>query len=840
MPSNYPGGLDNNANFPVRQEGDKILHTDYNDHSTALIGLEQVVGPANSGNLATLNSRMAAVEASVAGLLNGGSGTTVPSHPTNFWGFEDGTVEGWAAANGTAAVDPAVAHSGTQSLKVTQSGSSQAAATVTNAVTSGSNWLHRVWVRGDGSSAGKFVQATIRDVTGSFTQVSVPVKLSTAWQEVWALVPATGASVVLGVQGFDLTAGLSFWIDDASVSAVAVPAMSTSFQVVLKNGLPTHWTGTGYYPTPIGLDNTNSSVWGEPKQARYDMQDIAAADLNAIRVYYSPSAYSRTALGALLDECLRNGIDVWMGYYAATNTDYSVATGSANRTAQQAAFTGMVTNCRYHPAVVGYLFGNEMNYNYGANTTDAVWYPYLNTVLAAGKAIDPARLMSTANGEIAVVQAYDAAMTSLDVWGANIYRNTTMAGIEETLNLSTSKPFLFTEYGNDRYDTVAGAENQQGQANMVISLMRDTDSMPNVCGSLLFEWNDEYWKGGNVSVQTSGGVTPDYNDPFDTYSNEAYYGITYAAAQGSAAPRTKTLAYYAIQAYRQQLVQSGSINQVNALIVNAVGREDGLILRDTAGNRYRATVNPRYLSASDTGAVRITPWYPFHAESAASPILLLDGTGMTSVSSLVTDWRDSSGVLSGNLQNHPSFSQGNASNQPAFNAAALNGLNTLSIAGTGQFMEMNNFPLGNNVTVFVVAANQRTTLTGGNFVDVILSTRPSGQFRSGLALSSYNSFFGTSARYFQADTLGSAGTATLYVNGSTAVGAALTKGTFYVMAASVTLLPPFSYLRLGQYTDFGTPYNGKNDIAEIRVYQGAMNSTQVGTVTTALRAKYSI
>lgn len=839
MSSPFPNSYDNLTTS--RTVGGPDPAPDMNAADSAINATQQRVGINGSGNAASFDNRVAALETEVAQIANGGSVGTNPSHPSNYWGFEDGTVQGWVAGTATSiAVDNTISHSGTDSLKVTQSSSTQASATVTVTVSSGQNWLNRIFVRGDGTSAGKFVEATATDVSGSFTQVSVPVKLTTGWQEIWAMVPTTGTSLIVGITGVDLTSGMNVWIDDISVSTVAVPAMTTNFQTVLKNTVPTHWTGVGYYPTPIGLNNTNSSVWGEPKQARYDMQDIASASMNSIRVYWSASAYNRSQLGALLDECLRNGIDVWMGLFVPTGTDYSVSTGSANRTAQQAVFTDMVTKCKYHPAIVGYLFGNEMNYNYGPNTNDSVWYPYLNTVLAAGKAIDSNRLMSTANGQIAAVQTFDSVMTSMDVWGANMYQNTAMAGVEDKLYLWTTKPFIFTEYGNDRYDTTVGAENPVGQSRMVVSLMRDIDTMTNVSGSYLFEWNDEYWKGGNDSTQLPGGFTPDNNDPFDNYSNEAYYGITHASAQGNAAPRTKAQAYSDIVAYRQQVVQSGSANQVNNLSADGSGRLDGEIYRDSAGNRYRATVNPRYLSATwNTSPIHFTPWYPFQPESATSPILLMDGTTMTNSGGLISGWTDSSGVLAGELQNHPTFIQFNSSNQPTFLSASLNGLNVLRIPGTGQFMEMNNFPFGQNVTVFFVVANQRVTL-GSNQVDVIMSSRPSGSFQSGLSLASYNSFATTSNRRFSADTTGGSGTPVCYVNGASATGVNLTQGTFYVLACSVTDLPPFSYIRLGQYTEFNTPFNGVNDIAEIRVYQGAMNSTQVGTVTTALRSKYAI
>lgn len=837
MSSPYPNSLDN---LPVnRVKGGPDPAPDMNAANSAINAVQTNIGTATSGNLSSIQSRVSTLETEVASLGSGGTVGTTPSHPSNYWGFDDGTAQGWAGTNATVTVDSGTSRSGTDSLKVHQTGSPQASASVSDTVTSGNNWLHRVWVKGDGTSAGHFVQAFITDVTGAFTQVSVPVKLSASWQEIWALVPSTGTMVNLGVQGVDLASGMNFWIDDASASTVSVPAMTTNFETVLKNGIPTHWTGVGYYPTPIGLNNTNSSVWGEPKQARYDMQDIASAGLNSVRVYWSASAYTRSALGALLDECLRNGIDVWMGLFVPTGTDYSVATGSANRTAQQAVFTDMITKCAYHPAIVGYLFGNEMNYNYGANTNDSVWYPYLNSVLAAGKLIDANRLMSTANGQIAQVQTYDSVMTSMDVWGANMYQNTAMAGVEDKLSLWTTKPFIFTEYGNDRYDTTVGAENPVGQSRMVTSLMRDIDTMPNISGSYLFEWCDEWWKGGNDSTQLPGGFTPDNNDPFDNYSNEAYYGITHASAQGASTQRTKAQAYYDILAYRQQVIQNGSQNQVSTLASDTTGREDGSLWRDAAGNRYRATVNPRYLSATwNTSPVHFTPWYPFQTESATSPILTLDGTTMVNAAGTISEWVDSSGVLAGELQNHPTFIQFNASNQPTFLSASLNGLNVARIPGTGQFMEMTNFPFGGNVTVFVVGANTRASL-GANQVDIVLSSRPSGSFQSGLAIATYNSF-ATANRRLSADTTGGSGTPVAYVNGASATGVNLVQGTFYVFAITVTDLPPFSYIRLGQYTEFNTPFNGQNDIAEIRAYQGAMNGTQVGTVTTALRTKYSI
>jgi hypothetical protein len=736
----------------------------------------------------------------------------------NRWDFD--VIDSWLAANGTYSL-------GGGFMTLSQSSSALVRSTITQTVTSGTLYSLKASISG---TVGKFMQVGVASGSG-FIQWSQPVKMTAAYQEVSAMVNASGTSITLYIQGYDTVAGENIVIDWAELASVPTPVMSVIGRTISKNGAPKRWRGMNHSNTPIGFGpgTGNETVWGrEPKQSRYDLADIKAMGCDAIKLYGDP--YDRQEYGAMFDECYRLGLDIFMIYYSAHNTDYSA--GNANRTTAINGYVAMVNNVKYHPAVVAYGFGNEQNYELGA-TSLADWYSLVGEASTAAKAADATRVTFTANGDLGNIATYDSSLTSLDFWGANVYQGLSFQGFDQKLRQATTKPFIFTEFGFDSYNQSVPAEDEPGQALRDLLNTKEIEGMRSVSGSFLFEWADEWWKesqpGDLPTVQDHVGNGLNYNDDRDQSYEEEYFGITKALNTGSAQSRVKKQTYFALQNYYLSTPADHHISTLE-FIHDVVSQPGGFMMKDDFAVDYRVKMSTR-------GILTVVPIYVLQADSATTPILKLDGahvkTTVVGADTLVDTWVDQSLSRKNPIQYNPS-------NKPKIITGA-NGLPALRFAGTGQFMDLENFPYGNNVSVFVVAANQRTTIGSGDALDTILSGAKSGGKDGGVVMLSYNSFASTTTRALSSDYAGSydttnAAVVNLYVNGSTTL--TLSLGTYAVMSYIGTNVTAKNFTRFGMFTD--AQWNGQNDIAEVQIYQGAMTNTQRIAVENSLKSKYAI
>lgn len=304
----------------------------------------------------------------------------------------------------------------------------------------------------------------------------------------------------------------------ANPSIVTVSGYRVLVQKRLPNNSLTAATpyviqGTGWNPVDAGFN--------QPPQwaARYaqDIPLIAEMNANTIRTW---SSFPTDATGiAMLDLCYQNGIMVIM---TVNDTDY----------------TTTVNYFKNHPAILMWMVGNEWNYNrfYGKYATLAACVTAINNAANGIKGLDANHPVATCFGDPSGVSGYIASVNAVDVWGFNIYRDNTAGtyGFGTTMfndyKAVSSKPMFISEYGSDAWNNNTGSEDQAAQARSFKTYWRQTTNnlsardVNKVCvGASLMTWNDEWWKSGTPSVQSTGGfglaVAP------DGYANEEYWGI---------------------------------------------------------------------------------------------------------------------------------------------------------------------------------------------------------------------------------------------------------------------------------------------------------------------------
>jgi len=270
------------------------------------------------------------------------------------------------------------------------------------------------------------------------------------------------------------------------------------------------------------LDGSADNAWYiEPNQLPFDMTDISDAGFNVVKIY-GTAANGATHLAALdAMVAVDPNVKFLVLDFVTYETDYSVATGGANRTSKIEEFEDMITIFKEHPAVIGYGFGNENNLNLGT-TPAADWYSLVDAACAAGKVIDATRYFFTVEGELGTYPG-DASLLNLDAVGANIYRGATFTDLLQDIVSLTSKPFFLAEFGIERTDNTQG--EQDDQATEVLALIQEAESYyPYICGWIHFKWT--------------------HNS-----NSSQFYHITAPLAQGVNQSRTKYTAYNTIKNY---------------------------------------------------------------------------------------------------------------------------------------------------------------------------------------------------------------------------------------------------------------------------------------------------
>jgi PKD repeat protein len=153
------------------------------------------------------------------------SGTNLIVNPL----FETG-IGGWDT-NGYAAVtleQESGGHSGSWSAKVTNTGTSAVSATLNDAPnsvsrTSAGTYTASIWVRSGTGTAGAKLYLRIREYQGAskLNEATVPVTLSTSWQQVTATMTPTapGSSAIdFGAVVFSAPPGATYFADDATLT----------------------------------------------------------------------------------------------------------------------------------------------------------------------------------------------------------------------------------------------------------------------------------------------------------------------------------------------------------------------------------------------------------------------------------------------------------------------------------------------------------------------------------------------------------------------------------------------------------------------------------------------
>lgn len=292
---------------------------------------------------------------------------------------------------------------------------------------------------------------------------------------------------------------------------------------LLVNGQPLFMKGVNYNPVPIGENPWTLDTYAFDNIVDRDIPRLKAAGINVIRLH-SFNTWNLAKKLEFLNKLYQNQIFAIPSYGFNVQQDF---TSQSVKDAIKKEFMLMVNAYYDHPAVLMWIFGNELNqptknnelaaFSFVKEVKDAVhakegaehWHPFTTPLID----IDPTS---------AAIKYADA----VDLWAMQSYRGFSFGNLFSEFKSKVSKPMFIAEYGLDAFDTVANKVDETTQTSYVSNLFNQIKTAAlsdDTMGGVYFQYSDAWWKRGSVDTQDiDGWQAPGFPDKM---ANEEYWGL---------------------------------------------------------------------------------------------------------------------------------------------------------------------------------------------------------------------------------------------------------------------------------------------------------------------------
>jgi glycosyltransferase involved in cell wall biosynthesis len=236
--------------------------------------------------------------------------------------------------------------------------------------------------------------------------------------------------------------------------------------------------------------DAEGNYFGHPEQVDADLALMRQVGLNVIRVYHAPPRW-------FLDRCAAAGLRVLITLPWAKHVEFlrrKKARDEITRSVRNA-----VKSYAGHPAVFGYLVGNEIS------STMARWLgvrrvtEFVEHLIRIGRALDPDVLFSYATyppTEYLLPQ-------NVDFFCFNVYlhnQNDFERYLLRLQNLTEEKPLILGEFG---MDTIRHSQEEQAE---MLGWHIDSVVKCGLAGTIFFSWTDEWYTGEQEITDWAFGI----------------------------------------------------------------------------------------------------------------------------------------------------------------------------------------------------------------------------------------------------------------------------------------------------------------------------------------------
>ena len=280
--------------------------------------------------------------------------------------------------------------------------------------------------------------------------------------------------------------------------------------------------GVGYSPTPIGQSYDYQLYTDEAKPWLVDGKLIKDAGFNCIRLYsagqdlqkvkeFVKDMYEKFGIYTLMSD--------WIGLWDHPRANYADPEFQ-NRTKER--ILKVVEALKDQKGLLMWILGNENNYTFSGKIgfwtspevekietpyqkqreKARIYYSFIDDIAKSIKEIDKKHPVALGNGEASFLDVAAGVCDDIDLLAIILYRGKYFGNLFNNIKRIFDKPVILSEFGCDSYDAYKLEENQDAQAEFLVSQWKDlyknttfsSNSAGNCLGGVIFEWTDEWWK----------------------------------------------------------------------------------------------------------------------------------------------------------------------------------------------------------------------------------------------------------------------------------------------------------------------------------------------------------
>jgi O-antigen biosynthesis protein len=240
---------------------------------------------------------------------------------------------------------------------------------------------------------------------------------------------------------------------------------------------------------------------GRPEQFDVDLALMRKVGLNVVRIYHVPPPW-------FLDRCTSAGMRVLVTLPWEKHIEF-LRERSVRRQITEAV-RASVSQYAGHPAILGYLVGNEIS------STMARWLgarrviEFVEELIRIGRAIDPDALFSYATyppTEYLLPQNADFCCFNVYLHNQRDFEGYLL----RLQNLTGERPLILGEFG---MDTIRHSQDEQAE---MLGWHIDSVVKCGLAGTIFFTWTDEWFTGGQEVTDWAFGIVTRERRPKKSY-----------------------------------------------------------------------------------------------------------------------------------------------------------------------------------------------------------------------------------------------------------------------------------------------------------------------------------
>lgn len=262
---------------------------------------------------------------------------------------------------------------------------------------------------------------------------------------------------------------------------------------------------------------------GPPDQVERDLAQMREIGLNVVRIYHVPPRW-------FLDRCAVAGMRVLITLPWAKHVEFLRKKPSRDEIADMVR--DAVALHRGHPAILGYLVGNEIS------STMVRWLgvrrvtEFIEHLIRVGRQTDPDVLYSYASyppTEFLLPQNSDFSCFNVYLHDQDAFERYLL----RLQNLSEDRPLILGEFG---MDTIRHTQEEQAQ---MLGWHTESVVKCGLAGTIFFTWTDEWFTGGQEVSDWAFGLVTREREP-----KQAFHALREKLGQDNAALPHRALPRY--------------------------------------------------------------------------------------------------------------------------------------------------------------------------------------------------------------------------------------------------------------------------------------------------------